>query len=68
MFSILMIGFFLIVGASLFAVWLYSLIHCIRNRFLSDQNRTIGIILIAILGIIGSVVYLFLPRESQAQR
>lgn len=46
------------------AVWLYSLVHCVRNKKLSDTNRIIGIILILLLTIIGSVIYLFLPREK----
>ena len=59
-FGILCIGFLVL--------WIWSLIHCIQNRYLSDNNRLIGIILIVILGIIGSLVYLFLPRESEPQR
>lgn len=43
------------------ALWVWSLIHCIRNRYLSDNNRIIGIVLIALLGLLGSFVYLFLP-------
>jgi len=37
------------------ALWIWSLIHCIQNRFLSDNNRIIGIILIVLLGILGSL-------------
>ena len=50
-------------GLSLFGLWLWSLIHCCVNKQLSDTNRIIGIVLIVVLGIIGSLVYLFLPRE-----
>ena len=57
-----------IVGIGFLVLWIWSLIHCIQNHFLSDNNRLIGIILIVVLGIIGSLVYLFLPRESEAQR
>ena len=57
-----------IVGIGFLVLWIWSLIHCIQNRYLSDNNRLIGIIVIVILGIIGSFVYLFLPRESEAQR
>ena len=46
------------------AVWLYSLVHCVRNKKLSDTNRIIGIILILLLTIVGSLIYLFLPREN----
>ena len=57
-----------IVGIGFLVLWIWSLIHCIQNRFLSDNNRLISIILIVVLGIIGSLVYLFVPREPEAQR
>ena len=47
-----------------FGLWLWSLIHCIVNKRLTDGTRILGIILILILGIIGSLIYLFLPRKS----
>jgi len=45
-------------------LWIWSLIHCIKNTRLSDTNRIIGIVLIVVLGIFGSFIYLFLPRDS----
>ena len=63
-----LLAVFGILGIVFLVLWIWSLIHCIQNRYLSDNNRLIGIILIVILGIIGSLVYLFLPRESEAQR
>lgn len=59
---------FLLLGLVGFALWLWSLIHCIKNRQLKDANRIIGIVLIVVLGLIGSLIYLFLPREAEAQR
>ncbi len=50
-----------IVGSIL---WLWSLIHCISNNRLSDTNRVIGIVLIVTLGFLGSILYLFLPRQA----
>lgn len=49
-------------------LWLWSLIHCIINKRLSDSNRLIGIILIVVLGLIGSLVYIFLPRTPGKSR
>ena len=46
------------------AVWVYSLVHCIRNKKLSDTNRIIGILLIVLLPILGSINYIFIPREK----
>lgn len=55
--------FLILIVLVILGLWLWSLIHCIMNKRLSDTNRIIGIVLIAILGILGSIVYLFLPRE-----
>lgn len=63
-----LIGFFLLLGIASLVVWIWSLIHCIRNRMLSDTNRLIGIILILVLHLVGSLIYLFLPREPTPQR
>ena len=52
-------------GAVFFGLWLWSLIHCIRNKQLSDTNRIIGIILIVMLSLLGSIIYLFLPRDQE---
>jgi ABC-type transport system involved in cytochrome c biogenesis permease subunit len=62
------LGVILLVGVVFFGLWIWSLIHCITNKQLSDNNRIIGIILIVVLGLLGSLVYLFLPRERVAAR
>lgn len=63
--------FFLLIGLlglATLGFWIWSLIHCVQNRYLNDTNRLIGILLIVLLGLLGSLVYLFLPRESEPQR
>ena len=57
-----------LISLALLGLWVWSLIHCINNRYLSDSNRIIGILLIALLNLLGSLIYLFLPRESTPQR
>lgn len=44
-------------------LWLWSLVHCIRNKGLSDNMRLIGVLLIVFLGLLGSLIYLVLPRN-----
>jgi ABC-type Mn2+/Zn2+ transport system permease subunit len=66
--TFLLLSIALLLGLAVFGLWLWSLIHCVQNRYLNDNNRLIGILLIVLLGILGSLVYLFLPRENQAQR
>lgn len=65
---IILVIFFGLIALAGFALWLWSLIHCIQNRYLNDTNRVIGIILIVVLGLLGSLIYLFLPKEGEAQR
>jgi hypothetical protein len=65
---IIVIIIFSLIALVGFGLWLWSLIHCIQNRYLSDNNRLIGILLIVLLGLIGSLVYLFLPKETEPQR
>jgi len=60
--------FVCLIGLAVFGLWLWSLIHCITNRYLTDTNRIIGIVLIVLLGILGSLIYLFLPKEATPQR
>lgn len=58
----------MLVGLAMTGVWIWSLVHCATNKRLSDSNRTVGIIVIAILGLLGSLIYLFLPREAGRSR
>lgn len=67
-FSIIFILLAGLIVLALLGLWIWSLIHCVQNRYLNDSNRLIGILLIVLLGLIGSVVYLFLPRETEPQR
>jgi uncharacterized BrkB/YihY/UPF0761 family membrane protein len=57
-----------VIGLVSFGLWLWSIIHCVTNKRLTDTNRIIGIVLIVVLGLLGSLIYLFLPREEAAAR
>ena len=46
-------------------LWLWSLIHCINNKKISRNIRRLGIVLIVVLGIFGSIIYLFLSRSNK---
>lgn len=59
---------FLVVSVVFFGLWIWSLIHCITNKRLSQSNRTLAIILIAVLGLLGSIIYLFMPEGQSRSR
>ncbi|MEM7146510.1 MAG: hypothetical protein AAF591_15345 [Verrucomicrobiota bacterium] len=63
-FGISVVIVFVIIGLVGFGLWLWSLIHCVTNKRLKDTNRIIGVVLIVVLGLLGSLIYLFLPRED----
>ena len=65
---IALIAFIGIISIGSIVLWIWSLIHCIQNRYLSDNNRLIGILLIILLSLLGSFIYLFLPKETEPQR
>ena len=46
------------------ALWLWSLIHCLQNRRLTDTNRLIAVLLIVLLGLLGSFIYLFMANGN----
>ncbi len=52
-----------LLGLAIVVLWIWSLVHCAMNQRLSDGNRIAGLLLIVLLGPLGSLIYLFLPRE-----
>lgn len=58
----------ILMGLTISGLWLWSLIHCATNQRISDTNRLIGILLIVLLGPLGSLIYLCLPREYRPLR
>ena len=52
-----------LLGLAIVVFWIWSLVHCAMNRHLSDGNRIAGLLLIVLLGPLGSLIYLCLPRE-----
>ena len=53
------------ISSTIVGLWLWSLIHCITNKNLTSTMKIIGVILIVALSLLGSLIYLGLPREEQ---
>jgi hypothetical protein len=45
-------------------LWLWSLIHCVQNKKMTDHNRLIAVLLIVFLSLLGSLIYLFMKDGS----
>jgi hypothetical protein len=53
-------------GLGAVGVWIYSLVHLIRNRSLRDGERILWALLIVLLNLLGSILYFLLAPVSQA--
>lgn len=57
-------GFFLLLGALLFAFWLWMLIHALRNNGLTDGERVAWVVVICLTHALGALLYFFLGRPK----
>lgn len=58
---ILLLGFSL----GVIAFWIWMLVDCIQNEAAEDNNRMIWVIVIALAGGIGALVYFFARRPQR---
>ncbi|HLB95452.1 MAG TPA: PLDc N-terminal domain-containing protein [Patescibacteria group bacterium] len=47
-----------------FAIWLWALIDVIRRQFTNPNDKTLWVILVVVLGVIGAIVYLIAGRKK----
>ena len=61
-------------GLALLAIWLWALVHAIRNPAISDTNRLMWVIVILFANVLGAVLYLVIapspgdPPEPGGER
>lgn len=60
--------FFLLLAVVGFAFWLWTLVDALRYSDATwkaaEQEKVLWVVLIAVLGVIGSLIYVFLPRPA----
>lgn len=53
---------------ALFVFWIWTIVDCIRNPNYDDLRRIMWILVIVLLGFIGSFIYLFMaPRNGEPE-
>ncbi len=65
-YELLFISLWVLVSLGIFALWLWMLVDCVRNRGLSDNERLIWVIVICLTHVLGALVYLIFGRRSRA--
>ena len=62
---VIMFAIFIPLFLAFFGFWLWMLIDCIKKQF---EDKVLWIILIAILGLLGAVLYFFLVKRKLKQK
>ncbi|HKI46840.1 MAG TPA: PLDc N-terminal domain-containing protein [Balneolales bacterium] len=53
-----------IFSLALFVFWIWTIVDCIRNPNFDDTRRIMWILIIVLLGFIGSFIYLFMASRG----
>lgn len=64
-FELLFVLFFLLLGALSMAFWIWMLIDAAQNKGLKQDERVIWIIVIALLHVLGALIYLIVGRPKR---
>lgn len=62
--GIAMIIFWLVFGLATLIFWIWALIDVIRREFPNPNDKILWIVLIIVLGILGSILYLIIGRRK----
>ncbi|MBW3542403.1 MAG: PLD nuclease N-terminal domain-containing protein [Planctomycetes bacterium] len=54
----------LIVGLVMLVAWIWALVDAIRNPHLDDMMRIVWVLVIALTGIIGAIIYALVGRRT----
>lgn len=64
-------AFVMVLGLAGLAVWIWALVDCIRvpdDRYFRSGNKLVWVLVIALLQVIGAIVYLVAGRPDKADR
>jgi hypothetical protein len=62
--EIILILFVLPLVLASFAFWIWMLIHAIQNKGLTDTEKIIWVLVIALLHLLGALIYFFVGRPK----
>jgi len=48
-----------VIGALLFAFWVWMIIDCAKRNFKKDMDKAVWILVIALLSVLGAAIYYF---------
>ena len=52
------------IALAIFAFWIWMLVHAIQNKGLTDGERTGWVLAIALVHVLGAIIYFFVGRSK----
>ena len=56
---------FIIISVLFFVFWLFMLVDCAKRKFKNDGEKAAWIIVVAIFGVLGAIVYYFAVKAGK---
>ena len=67
-FFIFMMLLAMVVGALLFAFWIWMIIDCARREFKKDIDKVVWILVIVFLSVLGAAIYYFAVKINDKKK
>ncbi len=58
----------LLIGGALITFWVWMLVDCIKNEPATGNDKVIWVVVIALVGWIGALIYLFARRPARIRQ
>ncbi len=65
---IVMMIFFLAIGLVVLAFWIWMLVDCIKNEPSEGNDKVVWVLVIALAGWLGALIYLFARRPARIRQ
>jgi len=53
-----------ILGIAIFVFWIWSIVDCVKREFPGDNDKVLWLVIIIILGALGSLIYVIAGRKK----
>lgn len=54
-----------LLGLALFGLWIYTMVEIITSKFQDHSNKTLWLVLVIFLGLLGTLIYWIVGRQNR---
>ena len=67
-FFMLMMLLIVVIGALLFAFWIWMIIDCAKRKFRNETDKVVWILVIVLLSVLGAAIYYFAVKINDKKK